>query len=256
MRTRSLNKWLFRLGIILIVVLTLIAESGVTLAIGGQVMSINIAFDQEFPSIGQTPLLSIDVSNTGDQPVVITQFFCTLYGNSVTYNSINPIPSEIPAHSDFHAHQLYRANTAGHTTITCSIGGYGKLSNTAVGVTSSPNGVTVQPDIGLYIYASSGTHIATVGQAIYIDIRAGNRSKALFQITNLFCNQTAGPIIPLQLQTVPPSNTLSPGQIDFIQYRGFAAEKGNLSFQCFIEATDSHGVAYRRYASVINITVK
>ena len=255
MRTQTTKKILFRVGIMAILLLMLIAESGVTLAIGGPVLSVNIAFDQDIASIGQTPLLSIDISNTGDQPVVVNSLVCTLFGTSLTYNSINPMPSVIPAHSDFHAHQLYRANTAGETTVTCAVGGYGKFSNTAIGATSNAAGVNVLPDNGLYIYASSGTHVATVGQAIYIDITVGNRSKTPFEITDLSCSET-GPSIPLVLQTTPPSNTLSAGQIDFVQYRGFAMGKGTLGIQCAISATDSHGAAVKRFAPVINITVK
>jgi hypothetical protein len=256
MGTRSSSKLVSRIGIMLILLLMLIAESGVTQAIGGPVLSITATFNQGLATVGNTPLLTINVTSTDGNRISNVSVYCTQFGNSLTHNSINNVPSTISPNGSFTVTQLYRANVPGVTQLNCSVTGIDTITHGGVGATSGEAGVNVLSETRLYMNATSGTHVATVGQAFYIDIPFGNQGKTPFTNVGLSCNEPVGPIVLLELQTATPSNTLPAGQSGFIQYRGFATSPGTLSIQCSINATDSDGKVVNLTAPVINITVK
>jgi len=252
MRTQTLQKLAFRVGITVILLLMLVAGSGITHA--DAPVTISLAIDL-YPVVGNTPRLYITITNPLPDTIHVTKLQCDSSNSSLRAMSINQLPSTIPANGTFQTYQYYRAMSGGTATISCTLTGTDTVTGASVTATGTSDSIEVQSETRLYYSASSGTHVATVGQAIYIDVIYGNRGKTPFTITEQSCTDFGNKIV-FTTKSPAPSTILPPGQTFHVQYGGVAISKGDEFVQCILRATDSDGNAIRLFSPAVNFTIK
>jgi hypothetical protein len=254
MRTRSVDKLLFRLGLMVILLLALIAESGVTRAADS--VYIDIAFDQTNVQIGRTPGLFILITNSSPDAIRATKFQCIADGTSIKGQSISQLPGTIAANGSFRTVQYYRAVSAGTTSVHCELTATDLVTGATITVSSPSSQVIVISETRLWQEANSGTHVATVGQAVYINVVLSNRGTTPFTINDQSCIELGRSLI---FTSKSPANTvpvLPGGQSQFIQYAGRAVSTGTVIIGCTVNATVSSGNTVMLFAPLINIVVK
>jgi hypothetical protein len=252
MRSSPIHKLLFRLGIMAILLLTLIAESGITRADNAVVVS--IAFDQKDVIIGRTPRLFILITNPTPDAIRSTKFQCIADGKSISGQSISQLPSTIAATGSFQTEQIYRAVAPGITTVHCELTAVDLVTGATITVSSLPDQVSVNSETRLSYDATSGTHVATVGQAVYINVVMSNHGSTPFTIDDQSCIELGRSIAFSTKSPVKP--TLPAGQSQFIQYGGVAISTGTVNIGCTLRATDTTGHTVMIFAPLINIVVK
>jgi hypothetical protein len=249
----SVRKIVLRCVLMMILLVTLIAESGVTRAIGG--ISVSIVFDQTVATIGRTPLLTIDISSSESNPIRVTRLQCIKSGTSLTSNSINPMPSTIPANGFFRTQQLYRANTPGLTQVTCEFNGVDTVTGATVAATSNTVGVNVLSETRLYFDVTSSSQVATLGQAVYVIAKFGNRGTTPFTNLSLDCIDLAHALF--FISQTPLQSTILPGQSGFVQIHLQAVQRTTGLIVCSLTATDSsNGQQITLPAPTLKIVVK
>ena len=258
MRTRSMKKLAFRFGIIVVLLVLLIAETGITRAL--DVVRLDIAFDQTVATIGRTPLLTIDISSVSGNPIRVTSLKCTTSdGHVLTSNSINPMPSTIPAETNnnvgfFRTQQLYRANAPGNAQVTCSFTGVDPLLGQVAAI-SNTVGVNVLSETRLYFDVTSASKTATLGQTVYVVAKFGNRGKTPFTNLTLDCIDMGHAFF--FVSNTPLQSTILPGQSGFVQYGLQAVQKTTGMIVCSLTATDtSTGQQVSLPAPTVKIEVK
>jgi len=185
----------------------------------------------------------------------VTKLQCDSNNPALRAMSINQLPSTIPANGTFQTYQYYRAMSGGTATISCNLTGVDSITGATITATGTSDSIEVQSETRLYYNAYSGTHVATVGQAIYVDVIYGNRGKTPFTITDQSCTNFGNKIV-FTTKSPAPSNILPPGQTFHVQYRGVATSRGDDFIQCILRATDSDGNAVRLFSPVVNFTIK
>jgi hypothetical protein len=258
MRTFSARKMVLRCAVMLIVFLMVIAESGTTLAL--DIVRLNIVFDQTVATVGRTPLLTIDISSASGSPIRVTSLKCTsLDSHVLTSNSINPMPSTIPAGTVngvgfVRTQQLYRANAPGNSQVTCYFTGVDPILG-QVAATSNTVGVNVLSETRLYFDVTSASRTATVGQVISVIAKFGNRGKTAFTNLSLDCIDMGRGFF--FISSTPTPSTILPGQSGFVEMRLQAVQKTTGMIVCNLTATDSsNGQQVTLPAPTLKIEVK
>lgn len=242
----------------MVLLLLLVAETGVTLAL--DVVRLNIVFDQTVATIGRTPLLTIDISSASGSPIRVTSLKCTTSdGRVLTSNSINPMPSTIPAETNngvgfFRTQQLYRANAPGNAQVTCSFTGVDPILGQVAAI-SNTVGVNVLSETRLYFDVTSASKTATVGQIISVIAKFGNRGKTPFTNLSLDCLDMGHGFF--FISSTPTQSTILPGQSGFVELRLQAVQKTTGMISCNLTATDtSNGQQVTLPAPTLKIEVK
>jgi hypothetical protein len=254
MRTRSMNKLFFRFGMIVLLALILIAESGITRADDSVIVS--IAIDQTVVTIGRTPKLTIDISNTLSHTIRVTRLQCIKSGTSLTSNSINPMPSTIAANGAFRTTQSYKAVSPGTTTIHCELTATNTVTGTIVTASSNSVSVNVLSETRLYFDVTSSSGSVKVGQTVYVTAKFGNRGKTPFTNLSINCIDMGQSLF--FVSSTPLQSTILPGQSGFVRYTLQGSRQGGEGLiSCQLTATDSsNGQQVTLPAPTVHILVK
>jgi hypothetical protein len=187
-------------------------------------------------TIGMSFPLYIHIT-AGPNPVRATSLQCFQKGTSLSASSISHLPNSSVI-TEFSTVQYYRAASAGSTAVRCDFNGIDTVTGEAVFATSNIDVVNVSGETRFYATAYSATKTATVGQAIFLTVKYGNRGKNTLTDAYVSCTQLGHGIAFVssrQTQTTLPS-----GQSGFAEYRLEGLFHGASGFfLCSAYATDS-----------------
>ncbi len=254
MGTYSVRKWLVRWDVLTLILLMSVMGSGVSLAADASV-TMSISVDYHYPVIGTTPHMYTLIYNPLSDAIRVVKLQCDSDNPALRAMSIHQLPSIISANDRFLADQYYRAMSAGTAIIHCDLTAVDTVTGATVTATGTSDPIEVQSETRLYYSASSGTHVATVEQAYYLDVIYGNRGNTPFTILEQSC-EDFGRHLVFSIKSPAPSTILPPGQTFHVQYAGTAFSKGDGFIQCILRATDSDGNAVRLFSDFVRYTVK
>ena len=254
MHIHSVRKFSLRFGLLAILALMLIVESGVTLAQTEPVF-VTIGFTPKVIGIGKTSQLGIVISNAEPNPIRVTSLKCVQSGSSVTASAISPMPNVLGVEETFITSQAYRGVSVGTTTVHCDLTAVDTVTGRMISVSSGSLPVDVIPEVGLYFDAVSATKVATVGQAVFIQAKYGNRGKTTYTNLSLSCVEL-GRALGF-VSATPLKTTIPPGQSGFVEQRWQAIRTGGGPIACSFTATESvSGKEITITAPTIQIIVK
>lgn len=246
------SKRFFRVGIVVAALVFFGVQMGLTQAAEAVV---SIAFDQSVATIGRTPKLSINVSNNGANTIRITRLQCFQQGTSLVASSIQGYPSTLGANKGFNTYQMYRASSPGLTEVRCDLTAVDTVTGESFTSSSVPVSVNVLSETRIYFDAVSATRVATVGQAVFIQAKFGNRGKTPFTNLSISCVELGRSLV--FVSSTPLQSTILPGQSGFVEYRWQAVRVGSAPIACSLTATDSvNGQPITLPAPTINIEVR
>jgi hypothetical protein len=251
MRMGFYRKLRFGIGILLTVIV--FAAWGAAPALADAVVSLGMAVDQPVTVIGRTPIVTLSIVNAGTSAARVTSLTCTQQGTSLVKTSSFGTPSSLPANTSMTIRVYYRANSPGTTLISCNLKGSDSATGAEINLGTSVD-VNVLSETRLYFDAYSATKVATVGQAVYIIAKFGNRGSTPFTNVSLSCPELGRALV--NITSPQPPSTIQPGQSGFVEQRWDAVRTGFAPIQCSLTATDSSGTQIILPATPINIEVR
>ncbi len=254
MSTHSHRKFFLRFGLLVTIALLLMAGNAVNAQ--AEQIFMTIGFNPKVIGLGQTAKLDIVISNAEPNPVRVTSLQCTPSGSAATASAISPMPTTLGVEATFITSQSYRGVAIGSTTVSCNLTAVDTVTGATYTASSiGPATVDVISQVGLYFTAYSATRVATVGQAVFVISKFGNRGKTAYTNLNLSCVEL-GRALEF-VSSTPLQSTIPAGQSGFVESRWLAVRTGGGPISCAFTATESvSGKQITIMAPLIQITVK
>jgi hypothetical protein len=240
MYTYSPTRFLFRLAALLTIILGFAMQ-----ALPAHTADIEITIGTGFNEMGPVPIgrtyrMYIEIVNYSPNPIRANTFTCVSQGTSLSASSISRLPNTvvIGVNETFYSEQYYRAVSPGTTTVICTLTGTDMVTGLPFTKVSSPiySSLEVMADPGLSFEAYTATHVATVGQEVYITGVYHNHGKTTFTNIQFQCFEGLSLRLLSSRQNQP---TVQPGQSGFVELRYMVYQGSTGSFLCSLTATDS-----------------